>query len=150
MVVREDRILLPNEAGNYHPGDTAYFLAPPGEVYRLDWLFAEGDEAEEHAREMFGSFTLPGDVPLGDLADFYGLPIPEKFRGHTAAALFASRYDNAARIGDRVPLIGATLVVRKVKDDIPVEVGLLFETSPSGWMAAWVLPVWKAWQKLFP
>ena len=37
-----------------------------------------------------------------------------------------------------------------VPKDAPVEVGLIFESSPSGWAAAWVLPAWKAWQKLFP
>jgi cell volume regulation protein A len=150
MVVREGRILLPNEAGPAQAGDTAYFLAPPGEVYRLDWLFAEGDAAAEHAREMFGAFALPGDVPLGDLADFYGLPVPERYRGVTAAALFANRYDNAAQIGDRLPLGGATLVVRRVQDERPVEVGLLFEPSPTGWLAARLAPVRQAWQRLFP
>jgi len=132
MVVRDEVILLPHEAGPARPGDTAYFLAPPGEVYRLDWLFAEGDEAREAEHEAFGTFSLPGDVPLGELAGFYDLPIPPRYAAHSASAMFAARFESEVRIGDRIGLGGATLVARKVRDGRAVEIGIVFHADSLG------------------
>jgi cell volume regulation protein A len=132
MVVRDEQILLPNEAGPPRPGDTAYFLAPPGEVYRLDWLFAEGHEAREAEHEAFGAFSLPGDVPLGELAGFYGLPIPPRYAAHTASEMFATRFEGEVHIGDRIGLGGATLVVRRVREGQAAEIGIVFHTDSLG------------------
>ncbi|HAI58951.1 MAG TPA: potassium/proton antiporter [Xanthomonadaceae bacterium] len=132
MVVRDETILLPNEAGPPRAGDTAYFLAPPGEVYRLDWLFAEGQEAREAELEAFGAFSLPGDVPLGELAGFYGLPIPPRYAAHTAADMFAARFEGEVQIGDRIGLGGATLVVRRVRHGRANEIGMVFHTDSLG------------------
>jgi cell volume regulation protein A len=141
MVVRDGQILLPNEAGPAKPGDTAYFLAPPGEVYRLDWLFAEGHEAREAEHEAFGAFSLPGDVALGELAGFYGLPIPPRYAAHTASEMFATRFEGEVHIGDRIALGGATLVARRIRDGRATEIGIVFHTDSLGrlqrWMSAW-------------
>ena len=45
-------------------------------------MAATRSEAEQ---ETFGLFALPGDVPLGELAQFYGLSIPARFATTTAA-----------------------------------------------------------------
>lgn len=132
MVVRDEAILLPHEAGPPRTGDTAYFLAPPGEVYRLDWLFAEGDEAREAEHEAFGAFSLPGDVALGELAGFYGLPIPPRYAAHTAGEMFATRFEGEVHIGDRIELGGATLVVRRVDDGRATAIGIVFHTDSLG------------------
>lgn len=141
MVVRDGQILLPNEAGSARTGDTAYFLAPPGEVYRLDWLFAEGHEAREAEHETFGAFSLPGDVPLGELAGFYGLPIPPRYAAHTASEMFATRFEGEVHIGDRIALGGATLVARRVREGRTTEIGIVFHTDSLGrlqrWMSGW-------------
>lgn len=126
MVVREGRILLPQEVGFLHPKDFAYFLAPPGRVTRLDWLFAEPAEAKEAEKEVFGAFSLPGDVPLGELAAFYGLDIPERYHARTAAALFEERFDEEPQVGDRLRLGQATLVVRELAEEQVSRVGLKF------------------------
>lgn len=141
MVVRDEQILLPNEAGAPRPGDTAYFLAPPGEVYRLDWLFAEGHAAREAEHEAFGAFSLPGDVPLGELAGFYGLPIPPRYAAHTASEMFATRFEGEVHIGDRIGLGGATLVARRIREGRATEIGIVFHTDSLGrlerWMSGW-------------
>lgn len=126
MVVRGGAILVPQEAGGLQPNDYAYFLAPPGRVVRLDWLFAEGREAREAEQELFGAFTLPGDVPLGEIAAFYGLPVSERYAGRSAAALFAERFDEQPQIGDSLPLGQAVLVVRELADERVSKVGLKF------------------------
>jgi cell volume regulation protein A len=141
MVVRQGRILLPTEAGPAQADDTAYFLAPPGEVYRLDWLFAEGHEAREAEHETFGAFSLAGDVPLGELAGFYGLPIPPRYAAHTATEMFATRFEGEVHIGDRIALGGATLVARRIRDGRATEIGIVFHTDSLGrlerWMSGW-------------
>jgi cell volume regulation protein A len=126
MVAREGRLLLPHEAGALLAGDYAYFLAPSGGAPRLDWLFAEAADARAAEAETFGSFTLPGDVPLGELAKFYGLAIPPRFAHSTAAQLFDERFDEQAQIGDSVTLGRAVLVVRSLREDRVAQVGLRF------------------------
>lgn len=126
MVVRAGSIALPSQAGTLQADDYAYFLAPPGRVYRLDWLFAAGQDAAEAEREMFGAFALAGDVPLGDLAEFYGLPIPERHHASTAAQLFDKRFDGNPQIGDRLTLGQAMLIVRQLDEERVSQVGLKF------------------------
>ena len=128
LVVRSERVHTPEEAGPLKPDDYAYYLAPPGNVYRLDWLFAEPKEAREVEREMFGEFVLPGDVPLGALAEFYQLVVPPRHVDSTADQLFADRFDGEPQIGDRLRLGTATLVVRDLVDEKVARVGLKFET----------------------
>jgi cell volume regulation protein A len=126
MVVRAGSIALPDQAGPLQADDYAYFLAPPGRVYRLDWLFAVGQDAAEAEREMFGTFALAGDVPLGELAEFYGLPIPERHYASTAAQLFDKRFDGNPQIGDRLTLGQAMLIVRQLDEERVSQVGLKF------------------------
>jgi potassium/hydrogen antiporter len=126
LVVRNRQVWTPEQAGPLNPEDYAYFLAPPGRVNRLDWLFAEGQEAADAEREVFGTFALAGDVPLGALAEFYGLQVPPRLAQQTAAELFARRFDNEAQVGDRLQVGEATFVVREVNDDGVTSVGLKF------------------------
>ena len=126
MVVREGQVLLAKESQTLAANDYAYFVAPAGKTPRLDWLFAEGGDAHEAEQEAFGLFALPGDVPLGELAKFYGLSIPARFAKSTAAQLFDERFDEQAQVGDRLALGRAMLVVRSLEDDRIVQVGLKF------------------------
>ena len=126
MVVREGQVLLPSDSQSLAANDYAYFVAPGGKAPRLDWLFADGGDAREAEQETFGLFALPGDVPLGQLASFYGLSIPTRFAKSTAAQLFDERFDEQAQIGDRLTLGRAILVVRSMDDDRIAQVGLKF------------------------
>ena len=126
MVVREGQVLLPGDFGVLGANDYAYFVAPGGHAPRLDWLFAEGGDAREAEHETFGLFVLPGDVPLGELATFYGLVVPARFSGSTAAQLFDERFDEQAQVGDRLPLGAAILIVRSLDGDRVTQVGLKF------------------------
>ncbi len=125
MAVRAGRVLTASEAGALQVDDYAYLLTPTGSARRIDWLFI-GREGEGAEHASFGSFTLPGDVALGELAKFYGLRIPKRFSGRTAAELFDERFDESAQIGDRLALGPATLIVRTIKDERVVQVGLEF------------------------
>jgi potassium/hydrogen antiporter len=126
LVVRSRQVWTAEQAGVLKAEDYAYFLAPPGRVNRLDWLFTEGQEAAEAEREVFGTFALAGDVPLGALAEFYGLKVPPRLATQSAAELFARRFDNEPQVGDRLQVGEATFVVREVNDDGVTSVGLKF------------------------
>ena len=127
MLVRAGEVLLPEHVGGFAAHDYAYFLTPTGQARRLDWLFAEGRAARTAEQETFGLFVLPGDVPLGELAQFYGLKLPPRFAAISAADLFDQRFDGAPQIGDRLELGRAmTLVVRALHEDRVERVGLKF------------------------
>jgi len=128
MVVREGGILLTEEAATLAANDYAYFLAPSDQARRLDWLFAEGRAARDAEQDMFGLFDLPGDVPLGELARFYGLQIPTRYAARTAAQLFDERFDEAPQVGDRLALGRAVLVVRSLREEQVAQVGLKFSS----------------------
>ncbi|GAA0711803.1 potassium/proton antiporter [Dokdonella soli] len=127
MIVRGGAILMPETAGALAVGDYAYLLAPPGRVYRLDWLFAPPDEAREAEREMFGEFSFDAHVRLADVASFYDLPIRAKDAPLTLAEHFARKFEHTIEVGDRVRLGPVTLVARELSDDGVAKVGLKLE-----------------------
>ncbi len=125
MAVRDGKVLTAEEAGALKAEDYAYLLAPSNSARRLDWLFV-GRDGEGPTQASFGSFALPGNVALGELAQFYGLHIPKRFAARTAAQLFDERFDDQPQIGDRLALGPATLIVRAMKDERVAQVGLEF------------------------
>ncbi|MBA8887386.1 cell volume regulation protein A [Dokdonella fugitiva] len=127
MIVRGGAILMPDASGPLAGGDYAYLLAPPGRVYRLDWLFAPPEEAREAEREMFGEFSFDADVRLADVAEFYALPIRAKDAPLTLAEHFTRRYEHTIEIGDRVRLGPVSLIARELDDDGVRKVGLKLE-----------------------
>ncbi|TCO43377.1 potassium/proton antiporter [Dokdonella fugitiva] len=127
MIVRGGEILMPETAGALQGGDYAYLLAPPGRVYRLDWLFAPPEEAREAEREMFGEFSFDADVRLADVAEFYAVPVRAKDAPLTLAEHFARRYEHTVEVGDRVRLGPVSLVARELDDEGVRKVGLKLE-----------------------
>lgn len=123
MAVRDGKVLTAEEAGALKPEDYAYMLAPPNSARRLDWLFV-GHDGKGPEQGNFGSFVLPGNVALGELAQFYGLQLPKRYAEQTAAQLFDERFDEQPQIGDRLGLGPATLIVRAMKDERVAQVGL--------------------------
>jgi len=117
MVVRGGEILMADAFGTLAPGDYVYLLAPPGRVYRLDWLFAPPDEAREVERELFGEFSFSASVRLGDIAGFYALPIRARDASLTLGEHFAKHYEHTVEVGDRVRLGPVTLIARELDDD---------------------------------
>lgn len=130
MVVREGRILMPDTAASLRSGDYAYLLAPPGRLYRLDWLFAPAEEAGEAEREVFGQFTFDGDVLLGEVAAFYGQKVRTREAALSLADHFAARYEYTVQIGDRLQIASMRMIVRELADDRVARVGLQIVGSP--------------------
>lgn len=128
MIVRGGDIRMPESGVTLAVGDYAYLLAPPGRVYRLDWLFAPPDEAREAEREMFGEFSFDASVRLADIAGFYTLPIRAKDAPLTLAEHFSRKFEHTVGVGDRVRLGPVTLIARELSDDGVARVGLKLQS----------------------
>lgn len=133
LIVRNEAILSPQEAGALRVGDYGYFLAPPQRVERLDRLFAphEGYIDEEAA----AAFPFKGDVRMGAVADIYDLSVQPSEREMTIAELFDHRFEENPRPGNRIDFGHARLVVRELADDKVSEARLDFVQEPRGGFA---------------
>ena len=144
LVIREQAILQPAEAGPLRAGDYAYYLAPPERAAALDHLFRHRAEGEPAIQ--FG-FPFAGDTPVARLGETYGLDLPEPIRALSLADLFAREFEDSAQDGDRVPLgDSAVLVVLATEDDRVTRAALLLdEAAPPQAPAApgWVKRLWR-------
>ena len=132
LVVRDEHVHTPEEAGAVRAGDHVYFLAPPDRVQALDRFFAEQPSQASPDAALVEDFFVPGDVTLGALAEIYGLTIPPEDAGTVLADYFAAYFiKHPPRPNDAIPLGPVKLVAHTVTDDRVVTVGLqLAEPEP--------------------
>jgi cell volume regulation protein A len=130
FVIRDEAVVMPAEAGPLRVGDTAYFLAPPRRASQLDALFAAHAELLADDEPFFGEFVFGGEVPLREVAAFYGLKLDAATEDVTIAALFASRFEDEPEVGDHLPLGTAVIVAREVADGRVTRAGLQLAATP--------------------
>jgi potassium/hydrogen antiporter len=116
-------------------------LAPSAQAVVLDELFAERPASDDRAGS-FGAFTFDGELPIGKLADFYDLPVPEEQRAMPLADFVGTRLHGQAQVGDRIQLADIELVVRALRDDRITEVGIDLEPRPTPRPSLAQLRVW--------
>ena len=80
LVIRDERVHTPEEAGHVREGDHVYFLAPPERAPSLDRFFVEMPAPARPDPSMLGDFFVSGEVTLGALAEVYGLPVRTETR----------------------------------------------------------------------
>ena len=125
LVVRDDRVNTPEEAGNVREGDHVYFLAPPDRVQALDRFFVERPPQATPEAGLVEDFFVPGETTLGALAEIYGLEIPPEDTQTPLADFFALYFiKHAPRPNDAIPLGPVKLVAHTVTNDRVVTVGL--------------------------
>ena len=127
MVVRGNTVLSPEEAGDLHAGDYAYFLVPPQRIPRLDRLFGGTADLARRMSPLFGELTVNGEARLADIAQLYDLDLPLEDRDRTVAELFEAHIRGRPQPGHRLPLGRATLVARAVDDGQVTRAGLQLE-----------------------
>ena len=129
LVIRDERVHTPEEAGPVREGDHVYFLAPPERAQALDRFFVEMPAPVRP--ELLGDFFVSGEVMLGALAEVYGLPVRPNEAGKPLGAYFEERLGHPPHSGDAVRLGPVTLLAHTVKDGHVVTVGLqLAEPEP--------------------
>ncbi|MGH6921782.1 MAG: potassium/proton antiporter, partial [Geminicoccaceae bacterium] len=124
--VRDGRLVRPRDLDRLEPGDSVMVIAPPARATVLDELFAERPASDDRAASL-GEFTFDGELPVGKVADFYDLPVPEEQRAMPLADFLPARLRRQPLIGDRIRLADIDLVVRAVRDDRITEVGIDLE-----------------------
>jgi len=133
LIIRNESILSPAEAGALRVGDYGYFLAPPQRVERLDRLFAPNEGYIDE--ETSAAFPFKGDVRMGAVADMYDLNVEPAERDMTISELFDLRFEDNPRAGNRIDFGHARLVVRELADDKVSEARLDFVQEPKGGFA---------------
>ena len=138
LVVREQKILSPQESQRVRPGDYVYVLAPPEKAQALDRFFVDMPPPAAPDPRLLGDFFVSGDVTLGALADIYGLSIAPEAAEITLSDYFAEEIKRRPKQGDVVPLGPIALVAHRVTDGRLASVGLRLahEDEPPATLAA--------------
>jgi len=123
--IRDGRLVRPRDLDRLEPGDSVMVLAPPAQAIVLDELFAERPASDDGAD--FGAFAFDGELPVGKIAEFYDLPVPEEERGMPLADFVPARLRRQPLVGDRIRLADVELVVRAMRDERITEVGIDLE-----------------------
>jgi cell volume regulation protein A len=72
----------------------------------------------------FGAFHFAGHVPVGNIAEFYGLPIPQAERATPVGDFIAGRLPTKPTVGDGIGIGVIGLVVHGVDGERITAVGL--------------------------
>jgi cell volume regulation protein A len=151
--IRDGRLVRPRDLDRLEPGDSVMVLAPPAQAAVLDELFAERPASDEGTD--FGAFAFDGELPVGKLAEFYDLPVPEEQRAMPLADFVPARLRRQPQVGDRVRLADVELVVRALRDERITEVGIDLEPRlpprPSlAPLGAWLRRSLARWRRATP
>ncbi|RED27999.1 potassium/proton antiporter (CPA1 family) [Rhodopseudomonas thermotolerans] len=114
LVIRDERILTPEEAEPVAPGDYVYLLAPPEKAAALDRFFVDMPPSTAPDPHLLGDFIVPGETSLGDLAAAYGVSVPSGQEALTLADYFDIHLDHAPMVGATLPLDSIVLVARSL------------------------------------
>jgi len=138
LVVRDQKILSPQESQPVRPGDYVYVLAPPEKAQALDRFFVDMPPPTAPDPRLLGDFFVSGEVTLGALAEIYGLSIAPEAAEITLADYFAGEIKRRPKQGDVVPLGPIALVAHRVTDGRLSNVGLRLaqEEEPPATLAA--------------
>src|SRR5262249_27588007 len=152
LIIRDERILTPEEGGEVREGDHAYFLAPPERAWALDRFFVDMPPPAAPDPQLVEDFFVSGDVTMGALAEIYGLAVEPEEADVSLADFFAARLGHDLSEGDTLPGGAIVLVAHTVADDRVTTVGLqLAEPEGEGagaslagrlrnrWRRAWAL-----------
>jgi cell volume regulation protein A len=107
-------------------GDLLYVITTDEHMTLLDHLLVPADDAEESEQQrVFGTFTLDGDGPLGEVAEIYGVEVPERVKSLTLAQYIDRQFHRRPVVGDFVRIGGMNLVVREMRDGRTTKVGIV-------------------------
>ncbi|MCP9628125.1 potassium/proton antiporter [Rhodopseudomonas palustris] len=114
LVIRDERILTPEEAEPVAAGDYVYLLAPPEKAEALDRFFVDMPPSTAPDPHLLGDFVVPGETSLGDLAAAYGVSVKAGEEALTLADYFDINLDRAPTVGAELPLDSIVLVARSL------------------------------------
>jgi cell volume regulation protein A len=96
----------------------------------LDLLFVPADDLEESEQQrFFGTFTLNGDAPLGEVVEMYGGEVPASISAMTLAQYIDRQFRRRPDLGDYVRFGKLNLVVREMRNGQVSKVGIIVRES---------------------
>ncbi|OQW55952.1 MAG: K+/H+ antiporter [Proteobacteria bacterium SG_bin9] len=124
LVIRDEKILSPQEAEPVAPGDYIYLLAPPERAQALDRFFIDMSPTSAPDPHLLGEFVVSGETTLKDLAAAYGIAIPPDEADRSVADYFDLHLDRVPTVGATLPLDSIVLVVRSISGTRAHVIGL--------------------------
>jgi cell volume regulation protein A len=150
LVIRNEEILTPAEAGPVREGDYIYLLAPPEKAQALDRFFVRMPPPALPDPRLLGDFFVPGTATLGALAEIYGLQVAADHNEVTLAGYFSEQLRRRVKTGDIVSLGPIALLAHKVDGGIVTTVGLrLAEPEVPGDLIGRARKLWNRIQNYF-
>jgi cell volume regulation protein A len=117
-------VLPYREWGRFVAGDYISLLAAKDDLPQLDEVFRRVAPQQSRAeREYFGEFVIDPTAKARDLAEAYGVTLPEDVLDRTMAEVFTSTM-NLPVVGDRLRLGEIEVVVRRMEGRQVAELGL--------------------------
>ena len=124
LVVRDERVLTPEEAEKVRDGDYVYLLAPPEKAQALDRFFVDMPPPARPDPRLLGDFFVSGDATLGALAEIYGLQIAPEHAEQSLADYFAEERGRPVKHNDILLLGPIGLLAHRVEGGRVTTVGL--------------------------
>jgi cell volume regulation protein A len=124
LVVRDERVLSPMEAGDIRENDYAYFLAPLEKAQALDRFFVDMPIPAAPDQRLLGDFFVSGDATLGALQEIYGVAVPPEKTATSLSDYFRERLGHGPHVGERVALGPIELIADRVLEGRVTTVGL--------------------------
>jgi len=124
LVVRDEHVLSPSEAGEVRDADYVYFLAPPEKAQALDRFFVDVPAPTAPDQRLLGDFFVSGEATLGAISEIYGVPVSPEQAGLSLADYFRAQIRRAIVVGDRLPLGPIELIADRVSEGRVTTVGL--------------------------
>jgi cell volume regulation protein A len=124
LVIRDEKVLTPEEAAATRQGDYIYLLAPPEKAQALDRFFVDMPPPTRPDPRLLGDFFVSGDATLGALAEIYGLQIAPDHAEQSLADYFAEERGGRVKQNDILLLGPVGLLAHRVEDGRVTTVGL--------------------------
>ena len=107
-------------------GDLVYVITPEEHMGALDLLFVPADDLEETEQQrFFGTFTLNGEAPLGEVVEMYGGTVSAEVGAMTLAQYIDRQFRHRPSVGDYVRFGKLNLVVRELTVGQVTKVGIV-------------------------
>ena len=124
-IIRRGMMIIEWAGQSLQPGDQVVILTSAGSTAKLNRTFAtRAPVSRLEPSTFFGNFVIHPDARLADLAQLYGFELPEELQHLSLAEYIARTFYGKPVVGDHVQMGKVQFVVREIKGDTIVAVGL--------------------------
>lgn len=142
-VIRDGVLMDRTKLERLQVDDYILALVPPEQMITLDTLFSTPVKRRRpQAAPELGEFVLDATVRLGQVCGMYGVPFEPLDFDKTLADFLKLRLGTNVVVGDRVKIGDIELVVRELRKDQVVKVGLEIEPEAER------LPILRFWRRV--